>query len=215
MTQLSFSFQLGEASSAENFLQLPENKIAFDSLKKFFVQNDFAASHFPSLIIKGAKACGKSHLLKVFAKKFNAEFIDSEINIGNFFVKNHFYILENIDEIQNEELVLNLVNSASEANAFLILSEKNQEFKLKDLTSRLKNISVATILEPSLDSIKQLLLNQFSQRQIKLSRPITDFIANNIDRNYEAILNAVKKIEFYFSENTSELNLKEVKRIFL
>ncbi len=210
MTQLSFLLPLEEDLNEENFLQLAENKIAFEALKKFFAQKDFSTSHFPSLIIKGANASGKSHLLKVFAKKFNAEFIDSIIN----FSKNHFYILENIDEIKNEELVLNLVNSASEANAFLILTKKNSEFKLKDLASRLKNIPVATILEPSLDSIKQLLINQFSRKQIKLSRPIIDFLANNINRDYDAILAAVKKVEFYFSENQKKLTLKELRNLF-
>ncbi len=211
MAQLSLPLLLTEESNAENFLLLPENKIAFTTLKSFFLQKDFSTAHVPSLILKGPQACGKNHLLQILAKENNAEFVNSIIN----FSKNHFYIIENIDEITDEELVLNLINSVSEANSFLILTtNKNPEFKLKDLNSRLRNIVTTTISEPSLDSIKQLLTNHFTRRQIKLSKPIIDFIANNINRDYQAILEAVKKVEFYFNESARQISLKEVKNIF-
>ncbi len=222
MSQLSFSFQNHDKKnlfSEEDFILLPENIEAFNFLKSFFGQNDCSKSQFQSMILKAEKASGKTHLLNIFVTKFGAEFLNEEkisnINLVNFFAPNKFYIFENIDKIQDEELLLHLINSVAEAKAFLILtSQNNIKFQLKDLLSRLKNIASIQIKNPSLESIKQLLSNQFSRRQIKLSQPIVNFIAENIARNYQAILDAIKMVEFHVQEQGKNLNMKEIKAIF-
>lgn len=221
MAQLSFSFENyfnKNPFNEEDFILLPENSTAVEFLNKFFAQKDYINSPIQSLILKGDGSSGKTHLLHVFAKKFNAEIINrkniSLVNPANFFSKNHFYIFDDVDEVSDEELILHLINSALEAKAFLILSGKNNwQFTLRDLNSRLKNIIDIAIENPSLDSIKQLLANGFSRRQIKLSNQIIDFIADNIDRSYEATLIAIKKIEFYCCESGKDLSMKMVKAI--
>jgi chromosomal replication initiation ATPase DnaA len=63
-------------------------------LKKFFAQEDFSQSRFPSMILKAEKASGKTHLLHIFAKKFDAEFLNkekiSDVNPASFFIANKF-----------------------------------------------------------------------------------------------------------------------------
>jgi chromosomal replication initiation ATPase DnaA len=222
LSQLSFPFQTADnknSFSEEEFLLLTENSSAFNFLNKFFGQNNWVKSQFPSLILKGAKESGKTHLLHIFAKKFGAEFlakeIISEINPTHFFVADNFYIIENIDQIPDEELVLRLVNSAVEARAFLILSLTNSKhFGLKDLSSRLKNIFAVEIKNPSFESVKQLLAKGFASRQIKLSRAVIDFISENIDRNYQAIFAALKLVEFHTQEKGKSLTIADAKKIF-
>jgi chromosomal replication initiation ATPase DnaA len=221
LKQLSFSLQVKNQNNLfaeEDFLPLFENITARNFLKKFFAQKDFSSSPIPSLIIKGPSCCGKSHLLNIFARKFNAEFIKSEEiidkNFNNYFISNSFYILENIDEIIDEEFLLCIINLANESNSFLILTTKNIiEFHLKDLTSRLKNIQLIEIKNPQLESIKQLLINAFSRRQIKISDEIINFITSNIDRTYEAIFAAVKSIEFFCNESGKKVTMGDVKKI--
>lgn len=217
--QLTLPFQSSiksELFTKDDFLILPENSAVIKFLKKFFAQKDFAASQFPSLILKGAQGSGKSHILHIFAEEFGAEFLKKEklsgVNPADFFGKNHFYILENIEEIKDEELVLRLINSAVEAKAFLILSARiSPQFHLKDLTSRLKNIFAIEIKNPSHESVKMFLTNMLSRKQIKLSRPVIDFFSDNIERNFAAVLALVKLVELRVQESGKNVTMAEAK----
>ncbi len=216
MSQLSFSLHfLGDDFSEENFVFLEENSAARNFLEKFFIQE----SPLQSLILKGSKFSGKSHLMHIFAKKHSAIFLDktkiSALNLVSFFAAKNFYILENFEEIENEELVLRLINSAAEAKAFLVLTTKNNhKFKLKDLVSRLKNIAYAEIKNPNEEAIKQLLVNGFSRRQIKLPTKMIDYIASHIERSYEAVFLAVKKVENFCQEKGKNITVKDLENIF-
>lgn len=222
LSQLSLPFQISVKTNfykESDFLLLDENLSVVNFLKKFFAQSDFLRSQFPSLIIRGGTHSGKTHLLHIFAKKFSVEFLQnseiSDLNPASFFAANKFYVLENIDEINDEELILRLINSASEAKSFLIITTKCQtKFRLKDLTSRLKNIFAVEIRNPSHETIKQLLANGFARRQIKLSGQIINFISDNIERSYEAVFAAVKIIESRCQESGKNVTMREVKEVF-
>ncbi len=192
---------------------LTENSAAFNFCEKFFAQKDFSTSQFQSLILKAPEASGKTHLLNIFAKKTAAEFLDKDkisgVNPADFFTANHFYILENFEEIKDPELLLRLINSAVEAQAFLVLSTQEiPQFKLKDLASRLKNIHATEIKNPSHESLKLLLANQLSRKQIKLTRAVLDFISDNIERSFVAVFAVVKLLEI----SGKNLSLAEVKK---
>lgn len=222
LSQLSFPFQDNIQTDffrEEDFLYLEENVGAVRFLKKFFVQDNFNRSLYPSLLIKGEAASGKTHLLHILAKTFKVEFVDkekiSEINLVRFFSLNHFYILEDIAEIKDEELLLRVINSAFEAGAFLILSSRGTpQAQLKDLNSRLKNVFAVEIRNPTHESIKQLLSKGFSRRQLKVSKQIIDFIADNIDRSYEAALVVTKIVELRCEQSGKNLTMSEVKKMF-
>lgn len=221
MQQLNLNLPTAEDCdpySAENFVILEENSAAYNFLEKFFSQKDFAKSQFTSLILKGPQSCGKTHLLNIFAKKFGGEFLNlAEIrdkNLNGFFTENRFFILENIDEITNEELLLHLINSSSEAKSFVIFSTKsNHHFHLKDLASRLKNIFSLQIKDPSVEAIKMLLINAFSRRQIKVSHRIIKLVATNIARSYLEIFTAVNRIEDHCHSSGKKLTVHAVKNI--
>lgn len=222
MSQLVLPFQLSTKTSLykeADFVLLEENIAAVNFLKKFFIQKNFSRAQFPSLILRGEEHSGKTHLLHIFAKKFSVEFLSkseiNDINPTTFFLENKFYVLEDIDEIKDEELILRLINSAAEAKSFLIITTKPTfEFKIKDLMSRLKNIFVIEIKNPSLDSIKQLLVNGFSRKQIKLAGKIINHISDNIERSYKAVFAAIKKVEFTCNESGKNITMKIAKEIF-
>jgi chromosomal replication initiation ATPase DnaA len=204
--------------SEENFLFLEENKSAKNFLDQFFAQKNFSTAKLQSLIIKGEIYSGKSHLIHIFAKKFGALYLNkgkiAKLNLVNFFIENNFYIFEDFDDIKNEELILRLINSASESKAFLVLTTRDKhKFQLKDLVSRLKNIPAATIQNPNPESLKQLLVNGFSRRQIRLSGKIIDFISSNIPRTYEAVFLAVKKVEKFCEESGKSPSFGEIRNI--
>lgn len=225
MSQFSFDFFSEKTSefAQDDFLLLPENADAVSYVKRILTQKDFSSSPTTSLIIKGEKGSGKTHLLRaqganlLAAERF--EFLDEEkingLNLLQFLTPNHFYCFENIDEISNEELLLSLVNSAFEANAFLILtSNNNKQFQLKDLASRLRNITATEIKNPSQETIKQLLTNQLSRKQIALPTTILNLLHNNLPRSYSALQDAMKLMEFHHQEHNEKFDLAYVKKIF-
>lgn len=220
MSQLFLPFPnniIGNLYSEEDFLLLTENSAAFSFLQKFFNQKTFSQSQFNSLILKSTPAAGKTHLMHIFARKFGADFLNKDeivdLNPSRFFSANRFYILEDISETR-EELVLHLINSAFEAKAFLVLtSELYWQFQLRDLVSRLKNIFSVEIKNPGPDSIKQLLANGLSRRQIKVSSRVINFIAKNIDRTYQSCFYAVKLVELHCQESGRNIDLKKIKTL--
>ena len=219
MTQSSFSFPLDQTYKSEDFLALAENIEAKNLLEKFFSQKDFTKSKFPSLILQGEEASGKTHLLNIFAKKNNAKFLDkaeiSGFDLIKLLNKNQFYIFDDADEIVDDELLLRFVNSAAEANAFLIISLKDlSKFRLKDLLSRLKNILVTKIKTLEQSSIKELVINGLARRQIRLSNAMVDFIAHNVSRNYLAIFTMLNRLEELCHQQKGDIALKDLKNLF-
>lgn len=203
MSQLFFLFQNEEKYLEEEFVLLAENLSAQNFLQKFFEQKDFNSSSLQSLILKGERASGKTHLLNIFVRKFGGEFLDrtkiSSLNLADFFAQNHFYILEDFNQIKDEELLLRLVNSAREAKAFLLLSASEKgDFKLKDLVSRLRNIVEVEIKNPGIESLEQLLINRLARRQIRPSQKLIKSILSQMKFEYEAIDLAIKN---YFLPN--------------
>lgn len=221
MQQLSLDLPIKENSDPhleEDFVLLDENSAAVNFLSKFFAQKKFSQAQFPSLLLRGPAQSGKTHILNIFAKKFQAEFLQiaeiSDQNLSSFFSENKFYILENINEIADEKLLFHLVNAAAESKAFLILSSQNKaQFELKDLSSRIKNIFALEIKNPSQEAIKMLLINAFSRKQLKVSKGVIDFIASHSERTFEAVVVSVKLVEFYTAEVGKNITIKEMKKI--
>lgn len=196
-------------------MQLTQNSAAFNFLEQFFSQKKF-----PALILKGEKSSGKSHLLQIFATKYDAQLwqnlADEKVNPTQVFQPNHFYIIEDIEDFKDEKLLLNLINSAAENKAFLVLSAKKlPRFSLPDLNSRIRNIVNCEIENPDLESIKILLIERFSRLQIKPSDAIIDYIANNINRSYEAVDLIVRSFELESAKNAKNLSLNDVKKLFV
>lgn len=220
-TQLIFNFSTAQNQAnfqEEDFIFSAENKNAVDFLQKFFNQKSFAKNTIPSFILKGEHGCGKTHLLHIFAQKFNTIFLQkdalNDINSPTFFAENSFYILENIDKIKNDETLLQIINSAAEAGAFLILSATNlADFTLRDLVSRIKNIFTVEIKNPQPNLIKILLSQGLSQRQLKISDEVIEFLSNSLRPSYTAIRDALKMIEFHCHKNKKNFTLMEAKKL--
>jgi chromosomal replication initiation ATPase DnaA len=224
--QLSFEFPAKLENNPylrQDFILSPENKSAFDSLDKFFDQKNSDKSFLPSLLISGPKYCGKTHLLNIFYNQNKAvtAIINQNdligVNLNNFFDQNHFYILENIETIDDQELLLRIINCALEKSSFLILSSRNEiidlKFAINDLNSRIKNMPNPMISPPNNNLTKILLTKNFAKKQLTIEGNIIDLITNKVTNSYEAIFNIVKIIEFYCQENHQKPTLSMVNRL--
>ncbi len=219
MEQLIFDF--GANNNIDKFIESDfiinnENISAQKFLQKFFTQKNFLQSQFQSIILKGDQGCGKTHLLNIFANNYQAEFINYRdiefINPINLFQIEKFYIIDNCSSINSESALFHFINSAFECRAFLVLVIDNQEkFLLKDLNSRLKNIFTLEIKDPSQETVKLLLSNLFSRKQLVISRSVIEEISFMI-KKYSQIHMAVKLIEsMSHNQSLKKVTNKEIK----
>ena len=221
MSQLFFDFydsQNIDNFRSDDFIKLPENFDAFNFLDNFFKQNNFQKNPTKSLILKGESGSGKTHLLNIYAQKYQANFISEEqIKTENplrIFCENEFYIIDNFCQIEDEEKLLQYINCATESKSFLILSfNENKIFELQDLQSRIKNIASCQINQASLDSLKQIFVNILSRKQIDLSNQIINFIFTNASPTYSSLNQIIKKIDFFCRENDKKFNLNIAREI--
>lgn len=145
------------------------------------------------LYIYGAKSCGKSHLLNIWAKNSVAEFITFEnISKNNVNYKSNL-IVEDIDLINNEKSLFHFYNNFKEASegTYLIFSANASpsklNLKLPDLISRLNANNSIKIDEPDESLFKQYIFKSFSNKQIKIENDVINFIFLRIERSFSAI----------------------------
>jgi len=222
--QLIFDFGVNnnvDKFTESDFIISNENISAQKFLQKFFTQKNFSQSQFQSIILRGDEGCGKTHLLNIFANKYQAEFINyrdiESTNPINFFQIEKFYIIDDCSLIKSESALLHFINSAVECQAFLILAiDYQNKFLLKDLNSRLKNIFTLEIKDPSQETIKLLLSNLFSRKQLAISKSLIEEISFMIDKKYSQIHMAVKLVESMSQrQSLKRITSKEIREVLL
>jgi chromosomal replication initiation ATPase DnaA len=154
------------------------------------------------LNISGEKYSGKTHLVKIFLKKFNGIRIDSALLNDENLKKIKPYqniVLEDLNSNVNEKLIYTLFNIIDQDNKFLIITSTKQiseiNFKLDDLRSRTKNCLLAKIENPDDELMFALILKNLSDRQITLDKKLIDFIIKKVERSYGKIFEFIYKID--------------------
>ncbi|MFT6105932.1 MAG: chromosomal replication initiation ATPase DnaA [Rickettsiales bacterium] len=216
--QLSFNFPTQERYLSADFLKSDCNKSAFDFVVNFDPKNQ----SFPEIFaIKAPKFAGKSHLANIWGKKHKAEFLDlkdlENTNLIKIIKAKSFYIIENIDEIKNQELLLQVFNLAQEKSSYLMMTSKSDLFSLgyaiNDLNSRLKNVFQLNIEKPDDDLIKMLLIKNFSTKQLQVDNKVIDFLAKNLKRDFATVFDVVRLLEFYSLERKRNITIPLIKEV--
>ena len=160
------------------------------------------------LNISGERSSGKTHLVKIFLKKFQGIILNAD-TLSNSDIKNvkiyQNIILDDLSNKINEELFYSLINTIDQDNKYLIVTSRlpivNLNFSLKDLNSRAKSFLLYNIEKPDDDMIFAIILKNLSDKQISLDKKLIDFIIKRIDRSYSKIFEFIYKID--------ELSLKK------
>jgi chromosomal replication initiation ATPase DnaA len=214
--QLSFSFPFQEKYSLADFIVSSCNQAAFGFVEKF---NPIDIKSPKIFAINGNKKSGKTYLANIWSQKFSAEFLNLDelenVNLIKRIKAQSFYIIEDIDEIKNQELLLQIFNLASEKSAFLLLTSTldlhQMNCAIKDLNSRLKNVFQLEISKPDDDLIKMLLIKTFAAKQLNVEMSVIDFLVKNLDRSFAAVFDAVKLLERYSLEKKRNITIPLVK----
>ena len=169
--------------------------------------------------LNGDKFCGKTHLTKIFIKKFKAFKIDAE-NLSDEKIKefkiHQNFVLENFDQNSvNEKLIYSLINIVEQDNKYLIINSRKTlnkySFKLNDLNSRLKNCLNAKIELPDDSLMFAIILKNFSDRQIFTDKKIINYVIKNIDRSYSKICEFIYKVDQVSLQKQKPVTIKTIK----
>tara|TARA_B100000965_G_C19520198_1_gene726131 strand:+ start:615 stop:1247 length:633 start_codon:yes stop_codon:yes gene_type:complete len=206
--QKSFNYHFSELKDQDNFFVNSTNEEAYKVIKdSLFNQNVF---------LNGPKKSGKSHLCNIW-KQINKAIIFHN-NFDKIIKLKKNVIIENLFTNLNEEEIFHIINHCKSFNLkILITSSKDlnkHEFKLKDLSSRLKSFYHIKINQPDDEMCKLYMNKLFYDKQIIIKNAeIFDFIFKRINRTYNDIYLIVKKIDKLSLEKKRQLTIPLIKEI--
>ena len=170
--------------------------------------------------ISGEKNSGKTHLTKIFIKKFKGIKIDAKSLCNEDLKKIKIHeniILEDIDHNIDENLVYTLFNIVDLDNKYIIVTSGipivNINFRLVDLKSRTKNFLLQNIEKPDDELMFALILKNLSDRQISIDKKLIDYIIKRIDRSYSKIFDFIYKVDELSLKKKKPIDFKIIKEI--
>ncbi|MCM1001284.1 MAG: DnaA ATPase domain-containing protein [Wolbachia sp.] len=176
--------------SRQNFIILDENKHVYHS-----VIDDLS---WKCLILFGPKSSGKTHLAHIWQSMNDAIFI----NVNNFISEIRYsnaFILEDIQNIQDEAMLLHCYNYMKENNKRLLITSSTSpnklNFKLKDLSSRILSTISVKIPSASGELLRIMLMKRFSDKQLKIDLKVIDYILARVERSFYSINEIIEKID--------------------
>ncbi len=202
--QLFLNLPHNNSYDIENFIVSSCN---YDAYK--IIDNWGKPSKYLGAIIYGNTASGKTHLLKIWQKKLNADILDSDILIDSKIIakyqnkKNIYIAIDDIDEIVADKdkatAVFHLFNivKSNGGNLFFTANKNIDDWccPIPDLTSRLKTLFAVKISQPDEELLFQLLVKFFSDRQVKISLEVISYLVKRTERSFAAIFKLVNQLD--------------------
>lgn len=171
----------------EDFFVSPCNSEAF-----FWVENP---KKWPMkmLFIYGEKGCGKTHLAHLFSSHILKARCLTEEDIPAFPTE---FVLEDIDEIQDETVLFHAFNFARENGISLLMTGQRMPFfKLPDLQTRMHSITSVAIHAPDDTLILSILCKLFNERQVQVEPDVMSYLLKHLERTYDALRQVVEKVD--------------------
>ena len=194
------------------------NEYAFEWLEKwpFKIRENFVC-------LVGEKGSGKTHLSRIWASRFSADFMsahdqifDKWVDISSNESSQKYFVLDDADEMNNEILLFYIYNTIKEKNAYLLLTAKSAPSKwnllLADIKSRISTVNVINIKNPNEDMTCSIIEKMLLQRGITVKENVISYIANTIERSYESINYWVKQIDSNINKD-HKASLQTIKTI--
>ena len=189
--QLPFDFECRPSLGGEDFLVAPSNHEAVAWLDNW--------SNWPSplFILYGPPGCGKTHLSNVFIASTGALCLTPTIiktsNFSSLLDSQKFFVVDdnqvnrfvNFSEISLFHFYNNLLTRGGHLLVTAECHPINWEFKLADLSSRVKAAQAIGIGMPEDDLIKVLLVKLFSDRQVRVETNVIEYVTKRIERSFD------------------------------
>lgn len=191
--QLPFDLGHRTAFARDDFFVSSSNQDAVAWLEKY---PDWPA---PLLVLHGPRACGKTHLLKIWQDEAGAATYDAAAVDR----APHAVAIDDIDRLigdrAQEEALLHLYNLQKERGGHVLAAAqtppRDWRFAIADLESRLRAAPAVAVQSPDDELMAVVLTKLFSDRQIFVSQDVVQFMLPRLERSFAALRNVVDMLD--------------------
>jgi len=209
MEQKYFNYHLEPSFQIENYFVGSVNEYAFN-----FLINDNL--NFNNFFLNGPSKSGKTHLSLIWKDKYNAISYDNNLNEiisgkENVLIDDFFFNLI-------EEDLFHIINHCALYNIKILITSNltlsDFDFKLTDLSSRLKIFQNIKIDLPNDELLLNLMIKLFHDKQIIIKNPeIFDYIIKRINRSYKDVFNLISEIDKLLLKRKKQLTIPLIKEL--
>lgn len=193
MRQLALPFlESARLYRVEDFCAAPSNAPAREWL------NQSGAWSNGRLVLWGEAGCGKTHLLHVWAQTHTAQVIEGAGWRG--FIRPQGPIaIDDADLAPDPSALLHLLNAAAEENMPVLMAARQpptrMDYKLADLTSRLRASAYVEIRAPEDELLDALLIRLAADRQLNLPPTVHNLLRLYLPRTPGFYREAIARLD--------------------
>lgn len=192
MSQLPLAFSHYPRLRAEDFLVSAANREAFAWVARWPQWGSYG------LVLYGPKACGKSHLARIWQEK-SAAVWHTMTSLPATPSGEHSIVLDSVESPLDEIILLGWMNTLKESGKSLLITASNPParwgIKLPDLSSRLAALPAVEMQAPDDALLSALFLKLFSDRQLKVEEGVVVFLLPRVERSFAAVAALVEKLD--------------------
>ena len=163
---------------------------------------------------------GKTHLAKILEKKIKKIKLIEAKNIKNEIIQDlnnvECLIIDSFDNNIDEKLFYSILNQSKLNENYVLINSlisiKDNNFKLKDLKSRINSFLHIGIQLPTDDLLKVIISKTLSDKQISINPKISDYIINNVERSYEKMFKFLKDVDDLSLSTGKSININLIKK---
>lgn len=209
MEQSFFDYNISPNAGIDNFFVGSANYDAFNFLIKNELYNN-------QIFLYGPTKSGKTHLSLIWQKKFNAIIYNN--NIDKVICLKRNILIDNVFNEIIEEDIFHIINHCILFNLKLLVTSdlllNDYNFKLNDLSSRLKSFFNLKLNLPDDELLMNLMIKLFSDKQIIIKNPeIFNYIIKRVDRSYEQIFLLIDKIDTLLLRKNKQLTIPLIREL--
>ena len=142
---------------------------------------------------------------------------DSGLNFSKILKNFQCIIIDNYNENVEEKLLYSILNETKQLDNYVVINSnspiKDFSYNLKDLKSRAESFVNLGIELPTDDLLRVIITKYFSDKQIKISPKISEYIIKNIERSYEKIFKFIKEIDDLSLSSGKSININLIKKV--
>lgn len=199
--QLPFDLPHRPAAARQDFFVAPCNAEAVQLIDLW------PAWITPMQFIYGPHASGKSHLLAVWQEKSGALAISADaIGAGvdvTALASAQAVIIDNCETLHSdaEEHLFHIFNDLKLRDVPCLIAgalpPSQMRFEIPDLASRLRSLPAIGLGEADDTLLQAVMKKLLLDRQLEMNPQVMDYVMLRVDRNCEAILNFVARLDEY------------------
>jgi len=217
MSQLVFKFPFKTKYYEQDYYVSSNNFSAYRLIESWPNWPDKCVNIF------GPTGCGKTHLSNILKKKMTtAEIIEAKnVNDESLLKLKKFecVIIDNYNGNIKERLLYSIINESKQLDNYIVINSKSPikdiKYKLQDLKSRANSFVDLGIELPTDDLLRVIITKYFSDKQIKITPKISEYIIKNIERSYEKAFKFIKKIDDLSLSSGKSININLIKKVLI